>query len=107
MNRSDVPPWFGEALAPLVRNCRGDAFTEEQAKDYWVILRTVPEQFLKAAVVDYLRNATEPWMPMPKVLWDLAKKARRTATIRAIAAAPDCRTCGNTGLVSARVKGQE
>ncbi len=98
---------FHDAIGPLVRNCSGAEFTADRAKDYYILLQFVPAKFLRAAVVEYLRTATEAWFPMPRVLLDLARKAKRADTERRIAIAPPCETCGCTGLVTARPRGSE
>jgi len=77
------------------------------AATYYAILKNVPEHLLRAAVVSYLAKATEPWFPMPAVLLDLARKAKRREQERAIERAEDCERCQNTGLVSARPIGSE
>lgn len=99
-----VPQWFAESLAPLVRVCR-TPFTADHARDYYAILRDVHPRWLCAAVVSYLRTATEPWLPMPATLLTLARKAQREELARAIAEAPACEPCENTGLVTARPRG--
>ena len=65
---------FHDAIGPLVRNCSGAEFTADRAKDYYILLQFVPAKFLRAAVVEYLRTATEAWFPMPRVLLDLARR---------------------------------
>lgn len=106
--RSDpVPPEFAEIMAPLIRRCRTEngQFSEDDARDYYAILKTVPLQYLAAAVAEHLKTATEPWMPMPARLLLLARDARKEHRLKAIETAPDCDTCQNTGLVCSRVRG--
>lgn len=107
-SRSDaVPEWFAQVMAPLIRRCKPDRgeFTEDDARDYFAILKGVPPKYLAAAVVEHLRTAKEPWMPMPAAILQLAREARRKHVAQVIRDAPECLVCENTGLVSARERG--
>lgn len=102
-----TPEEFAVIMAPIYRLCREEKGGNEQgrhefAATYFAILKNVDARYLRAAVVQYLATATEPWFPMPAVLLQLARDARRAERQRAIENAPDCPVCENTGLVSAR-----
>lgn len=101
---------FAVAMAPIYRVCREengatDRSRAEVAETYYAILSHVPARFLRAAVVAYLRAATEPWFPMPAVLLGLARIARSEWRQKQRDAAPDCPYCVRSGLVDARPRG--
>lgn len=102
-----TPEEFETTMAPIYRVCREEKGATERGRQefaatYYAILKNVDARYLRAAVVQYLATATEPWFPMPAVLLQLARDARRAERQRAIENAPDCSVCENTGLVSAR-----
>lgn len=109
-SRSDaIPAWFVEAMAPLVRRCRTEngKFSEDDARDYYAILKETKERFLKSAVARFLTEAKEPWFPMPAVLLDIARKEHRDYIRNLIETAPPCEPCQSSGLVTARLRGSD
>lgn len=107
MSRPSIPQWFEAVLAHLVRRWPG-TFSADDAKDYWAILKGVEKEYLAMAVAQHLAAETDPWkaVPMPATLLMLAAKSRRDVIEKRIAAAPNCSRCENSGLVTARYRGE-
>lgn len=102
-----IEQWFRDVMKPLVRRCRHNfgQFTVDDTQDWWALLRRFGEQHVGEAIAIYLSTAKDQWMPMPGVIVDLAAQCRDRAIRRAIAEAPDCEICRNTGTVDARAVG--
>lgn len=93
-----IPDWFTDAMGPLVRR-HPQPLTDEDARDYWAILKIVPEMWLRAAVLMHLSQDEKPFIPQPATLLRLARKIQRDWLAERAKRLPPCPLCGTTGTV--------